>query len=137
MSALLVESLLSSDIFSLLLLVGGQSSVVGELSSVSRSVSIMSVVTGGKALPSDSCSLVSVVVLWCVALIPYHASCFLVGRLLSSESYSLVSGLFFRMVPAGGWSAGSGGKRAALWCMGRCSPFVSAVVGREASGVGE
>ena len=92
MSALLVESLLVSDIFSLLLLVGGQSSVVGELSSVSRSVSIMSVVTGGKALPSDSYSLVSVVVLWCVALIPYHASCFLVGRLLSSESYSLVSG---------------------------------------------
>ena len=92
MSALLVESLLSSDIFSLLLLVGGQSSVVGELSSVSRSVSIMSVVTGGKALPSDSYSLASVVVLWCVALIPYHASCFLVGRLLSSESYSLVGG---------------------------------------------
>ena len=61
MSALLVESLLSSDIFSLLLLVGGQSSVVGELSSVSRSVSIMSVVTGGKALPSDSYSLASVV----------------------------------------------------------------------------
>ena len=61
MSALLVESLLSSDIFSLLLLVGGQSSVVGELSSVSRSVSIMSVVTGGKALPSDSYSLDSVV----------------------------------------------------------------------------
>jgi len=41
------------------------------------------------------------------------------------------------MVPAGGWSAGSGGKRAALWCMGQFSPFVSAVVGREASGVGE
>ena len=53
---------------------------------------IMSVVAGGKALPSDSYSLVSVVALWRVALIPYHASCFLVGRLLSSESYSLVGG---------------------------------------------
>ena len=89
MPALLVESLLPSDIFSLLLLVGGQSSVDGELLVILVSCQLFLV---ERLLPSDSYSLVSVVVLWCVALIPYHARCFLVCRLLSSESYSLVGG---------------------------------------------
>jgi hypothetical protein len=59
--ALLVESLLPSDIFSLL--VGGQSSVVGVLSLVSRSVIFIScqLLLVERPLPWDSYSLASVV----------------------------------------------------------------------------
>jgi len=45
--------------------------------------------------------------------------------------------LLSRIVPAGGWSAGFCGERAPLWCMVRFAPFVSAVAGRQVSGVGE
>jgi hypothetical protein len=70
MPALLIESLLPSDIFSLLMLVGGQSSGVGELSSVSRSNIFIScqLLLVERLLPSDSYSLASVVVFWRVSL---------------------------------------------------------------------